>query len=144
MRTLHKVVAYIVREKSGRRELLTFTHRDFPEAGIQVPAGTVEDGEEIEAGLRREVVEETGLHDFDIVREVATYNWVHPVTGNIHERHVFLIAAPTSTPDEWEWVETDGGKKPKLEGYVFRYGWADLANEIDLAGDLGDYLHAIR
>jgi 8-oxo-dGTP pyrophosphatase MutT (NUDIX family) len=144
VRTLRKVVAYIIREKAGERQLLVFIHRDFPEAGLQVPAGTVEDDETIEAGLKREVVEETGLRDFEVVREIATYDRVHPVTGNTHERHVFLLTVPPSTPDEWIWVETDGGKKSELEGYVFCYGWANLSGKIDLAGGLGDYLHAFR
>ncbi len=38
----HKVYAYITH---GHR-LLVFSHRDFPEAGIQVPGGTMEEGED--------------------------------------------------------------------------------------------------
>src|SRR4051794_23241305 len=103
---LTKVIAYIVREVEGKRFLLVFTHRDFPEAGLQVPAGTVEDGEAIEAGLRREVAEETGLHDFQVTREIATYEWQHPTSGNLHERHVFQLSVPSDMPEAWEWIET--------------------------------------
>ncbi len=141
---LRKDIAYMVREREGKRQLLVFTHRDFPGAGLQVPAGTVEEGEGIEEGLRREVTEETGLRGFEVVREVATYEWIHPISGNLHERHVFLLNAPPVTPDNWEWIETDGGQKPELEGYVFCYRWDDLAGEIELAGGQGDYLDAIR
>ncbi len=141
---LRKVIAYIVREVQGERYLLVFTHRDFPDAGLQVPAGTVEDGEEVEAGLRREVTEETGLQSFNVVRELATYRWIHPITGNLHERHVFILTVPADIPDTWEWIETDGGQKSELEGYVFCCHWANLSGEIDLAGGQGDYLYAIR
>ena len=40
---------------------MVFTHRDIPEAGVQVPAGTVEEGETLDAAVLREVHEETGL-----------------------------------------------------------------------------------
>ncbi|HKP54167.1 MAG TPA: NUDIX domain-containing protein [Chloroflexia bacterium] len=139
-----KVVAYIVREVEGKRQLLVLTHRDYPEAGLQVPAGTVDEGEGIEDALRREVTEETGLTNFKVVREIATYEWLHPITGNVHERHVFLLLAPQEAPDMWEWIETSGGAVPDHEGYVFCYYWADLDGEIELAGNFGDYLHAIR
>ena len=43
--TLLKVLAYVTRLRNGDVELLVFDHRDAPEAGIQVPAGTIEPGE---------------------------------------------------------------------------------------------------
>lgn len=51
-----KATAMITR--SDGRELLVFRH---PTAGIQLPGGTMEDGETPEMTLRREVREETGL-----------------------------------------------------------------------------------
>ena len=61
-----KVYAYITH---GSR-LLVFRHVDFPEAGIQVPGGTVEPGEEWEAAALREA-EETGLRDLRLVRQLG-------------------------------------------------------------------------
>jgi ADP-ribose pyrophosphatase YjhB (NUDIX family) len=141
---LIKVVAYIVREVEGKRFLLVFTHRHFPEAGLQVPAGTVEEGEAIEDALRREVAEETGLHNFQVVREIATDEWLHPTSGNLHERHVFHLSVPSDMPETWEWIETSGGQVSDLEGYVFCYRWGDFAGDIKLAGNQGDYLDALR
>jgi 8-oxo-dGTP pyrophosphatase MutT (NUDIX family) len=43
---------------------LIFSHPDYPEAGLQVPAGTLEPGEHPEAGVLREAYEETGLTGF--------------------------------------------------------------------------------
>ncbi len=60
---VQKVTAFIVREKCGAKELLVFKH---PTAGIQIPAGTVEVGEDIEAAVKREVFEETGLRSVEI------------------------------------------------------------------------------
>jgi len=59
-----KAFAYIVH--SGRIVLLH--HPDHPEAGIQVPAGTMEAGETPEAAVLREAFEETGLAGLRIVR----------------------------------------------------------------------------
>ncbi len=60
---IQKVTAFIVRERHGVKELLVFKH---PAAGIQIPAGTVEAGEDLEAAVKREVYEETGLQSVEI------------------------------------------------------------------------------
>ena len=60
---VQKVTAFIVRERSGVKELLVFKH---PTAGIQIPAGTVEEGEALETAVKREVYEETGLQFVEI------------------------------------------------------------------------------
>ena len=137
-----KVVAYIMRERAGKRELLVFTHRDYPEAGLQVPAGTVHEGEDILVALRREISEETGLDNVGEIRPLGVFDYFNPETRKINERHVFLVEAPEGTPDEWEWLETGGGEM--AEGYVFCFAWADLSGPIELAGDQGDYLHLVR
>ena len=60
---VQKVTAFIVRERNGVKELLVFKH---PTAGVQIPAGTVEKGEDIETAVRRETYEETGLQFVEI------------------------------------------------------------------------------
>ncbi len=55
---VQKVTAFIIRERNSIKELLVFKH---PTAGIQIPAGTVEEGEDIETAVKRETYEETGL-----------------------------------------------------------------------------------
>ena len=140
-----KVVAYVTRRTpDGRTELLVFDHRDYPDAGTQVPAGTVEQGESVEDALAREVSEETGRDDFRPVRMLARSNWTHPDTHNIHERHVFHLEAPPDVPDAWTWIETGGGSVPDEQGYVFVFRWVPLDQVPQLAGDLGDHLAALR
>jgi 8-oxo-dGTP pyrophosphatase MutT (NUDIX family) len=68
-----KVTAFITRDSAQGRELLVFTH---PDAGIQVPAGTMEAGETPEIAVLREVSEETGL---TAVRLVAYLGAITPV-----------------------------------------------------------------
>jgi 8-oxo-dGTP pyrophosphatase MutT (NUDIX family) len=139
-----KAIAYITREVGGRRQLLVFTHRHNVEAGVQVPAGTAHEGEEMEATLFREVEEETGLTGLRLVRKLAQRDYHHPISGNIHERHVFHLAAPPDTPDAWSWTETSGGEVPDEEGHVFDFAWHDLGEEIELAGQMGDWLHMLH
>lgn len=62
-KVVQKVTAFIVRERDGAKELLVFKH---PTAGIQIPAGTVEMGEDIETAVKRETYEETGLQFVEI------------------------------------------------------------------------------
>jgi ADP-ribose pyrophosphatase YjhB (NUDIX family) len=68
-----RVVAYVLRD----RELLVFEHRDFPDAGTQVPAGTVEENEAVEVAVVREVCEETGVYA-RLVRELGFTDAVAP------------------------------------------------------------------
>jgi len=58
---LGKVTCFITRERNGEAELLLFRH---PNAGIQLPAGTVEFDEEFKDAALREALEETGLEEF--------------------------------------------------------------------------------
>ncbi len=60
-----KVRAYITRNNC---KLLVFRHTQFPEAGIQVPGGTVEDGEDWEGATLREAREETDIEGLRLMR----------------------------------------------------------------------------
>ena len=55
---VQKITAFIVRERGGVKEVLVFKHLT---AGVQIPAGTVEKGEDLETAVKREAYEETGL-----------------------------------------------------------------------------------
>ena len=63
---IEKVTAYVTRRSvSGEPNLLVFQTHD---RSIQVPAGSVEPGEQISAAAIREVTEETGLTRIGLVR----------------------------------------------------------------------------
>ncbi len=66
---LDKVAAFVTRDEGESRELLVFRH---PTAGVQLPAGTVEPGETVEAAVLREVAEETGLTAVILRTKLAT------------------------------------------------------------------------
>jgi len=58
----NKMLVYI----THANRLLVFRHPHHPEAGIQVPTGTIEQGESPEDAALREAFEETGLSNLEI------------------------------------------------------------------------------
>jgi ADP-ribose pyrophosphatase YjhB (NUDIX family) len=140
-----KVLAYITREYNNDIQLLVFTQRDYPDAGLQIPAGTVEEGEEIENALFREIHEESGVthDDLKLIRKLAVFEsqeW-----GTI--RHVFHLALINPQPDSWDWLTNDYDSdeaRARDERLVFCYRWESLKNRIELAGNQGMWLDKIQ
>jgi ADP-ribose pyrophosphatase YjhB (NUDIX family) len=96
---LEKVTAFITRRTTAGVELLLFQH---PFAGIQIPAGTVEEDEMAEAAARREVLEETGLRDLALVRGLGYVDEEQP--GHIYiARRTRVYARPGV--GSFAWVE---------------------------------------
>ncbi|HUS94641.1 MAG TPA: NUDIX domain-containing protein [Patescibacteria group bacterium] len=79
LRTVDKVTAFITRWQNEKPELLVLHH---PLAGRQLPAGTVEINEPLEKALLREVAEETGLVDIEIITYLGSGDSF--LTGNDH------------------------------------------------------------
>ena len=67
-----KVTALITRPGAGGPELLVFDHGL---AGIQLPAGTVDEGESFATAVLREGWEETGALGLELVRELAVMHY---------------------------------------------------------------------
>lgn len=65
-----KVSAFITQERNGVKMFLVFKH---PTAGIQIPAGSVEIGEDIETTVIRETYEETGLQHVKIEKYLGCF-----------------------------------------------------------------------
>ena len=89
-----KVFAYVVHSFCNRQHLLVFRHIDFPEAGIQVPGGTVEPGETLQAAALREAIEESALNDLILVGKIGTVKKDMRPFGldEVHYRHYFHFA----------------------------------------------------
>ena len=108
MKRVKKVVAYIT---LGQR-LLVFTHRDYPEAGVQVPAGTVEADEALDEAVLREAAEETGLTNLKLVRYLGAKDFDAAIRqmDEVHERHFFHLEAANPAPERWRhWEMTPSG-----------------------------------
>ena len=122
-----RVLAYVTRERGGRVQLLVFDQRGDPEAGTQVPAGRLDQGETLEEGLVRELHEEAGLDRVRIVREL-------PILGgwtdrSPYENHAYEVRTEEPTPDRWDHVVHGNGDDA---GLVFVYRWVGVNSELDL------------
>ena len=103
-RILEKVTAFVTRPTPTGRQLLLFQH---PNAGIQIPAGTVEDGETPKTCVLREANEETGLAPLTIERYLGSRDEPPP-------EGYLSIATPTKVyarPDEtsFDWAHLRKG-----------------------------------
>lgn len=129
-----KVYAYITH---GNR-LLVFEQPGKPEAGIQVPGGTIEAGESPEAAALREAGEETGLARLQLAaflgetrRDMRDYG-----VAETHHRYFYHLTLTESAPERWlhaehtpsvgrsdspipfllYWVTMPGGVPPLIAG----------------------------
>ena len=107
-----RATAYVTDPK-GR--LLVFDHLDSPEAGTQVPAGGIHDGETALDAAVRELAEESGIESAVLFRKLGE-TWYMSKPGNVptgleeqiqHAFHFFLPDPPAA--EEWEWDEKSGG-----------------------------------
>ncbi len=126
----YKVVAYITYDN----QLLVFRHMAFPEAGIQVPAGTIETGEDAETAVMREAFEETGLTNLVLKRNLGIREHDMGAYGRdeIQHRTYFHLVCTTPLRRTWHhWEEhSESG-----ESYEFAFFWADLPDGVPpLAG----------
>ncbi|PLT31420.1 NUDIX hydrolase [Peribacillus deserti] len=135
-----KVLAYIIRKKNENFELLIHCHRDFPDAGLQVPAGTVEENEVLEAALFREIEEESGLNDVKLLQKLDHYVFTNPENNEDHDRHVFVLKAADDTKTSWDHVITGSGQD---RGLVFCYSWHPVMDLPYLSGRQAESLHLL-
>ncbi len=132
---IYKVFAYI----TNQNRLLIFRHTDFPEAGIQVPAGTVRINEELPAAVLREAREETGLQDLEIKTYLGEQirNMEDVGKDEIHHRYFYHLLCASDPPAQWQHDETDasdGSSSP----IRFEFFWAAIPDQIpELIADHG-------
>lgn len=133
--TVDKVVAYVIRGE----ELLVFLHVEDEcpvlESGLQVPAGTVEPGEEPCDAVLRETQEETGLDGLKIVRYLGNDEPRWP-GSEPQGRHFFQLSVDDA-PQEWQHVERDGGNGPARSFQLF---WIPIGSARILAAGQGFFV----
>jgi 8-oxo-dGTP pyrophosphatase MutT (NUDIX family) len=133
-----KVVAYVTR---GDR-LLVFSQPNGVDAGIQVPAGTMEPGETPEEAVLREAYEETGLGHLEIVSFLGERDIDQRPYGKneIHHRYFFHLCCLEDTPEQWLHEETDphGGSTEQI---ILAFSWAIYPDKVpDIAAEQGALL----
>jgi 8-oxo-dGTP pyrophosphatase MutT (NUDIX family) len=107
-----KVFAYI----THRNRLLVFIHPFAPEAGLQVPAGTIKANERPEAAVLREAFEETGLPDLmidgflgEVERDMSDFG-----RDEIHHRRFYHLCCEGNPHDTWRHEERDSPDDPSV------------------------------
>lgn len=122
-----KVMAYIT---SGSR-LLVFRQPHFPDAGIQVPGGSVGRAEPLDSAVMREAVEETGLDDLELVGFLGDtkYDFSHRGRFEIHHRHYFHLTTPNALRESWHHHEDDPSEGMH-ERILFELFWARLPDAV--------------
>jgi ADP-ribose pyrophosphatase YjhB (NUDIX family) len=140
-RVIAKVLAYITRSGPHGLDVLVFRHRDFPEAGLQVPAGTVDEGEALPQALWREIKEETGLGDLHLTGQIAKTLYHSSEKNEWHERNIFHLEA-AHLPDSWDHVVVSDAQD---NGLHFCFFWmpATVAQRI-LVARQGEWLDRIQ
>jgi len=129
MDMIPKVLAYIIRPGPVDQEVLVFRHRDHPEAGVQVPGGTIDEGELPVDALHREILEETGLRSLRVVKMVAREAFHATWRNEWQERHVFHVEAPVECPDAWTHKVTSGLEDA---GLVFTFSWMPISEATEI------------
>jgi 8-oxo-dGTP pyrophosphatase MutT (NUDIX family) len=136
-----KVVAYITQGN----KFLVFSHPFHPEAGIQVPAGSIKTGESPAEAVLREAQEETGLDGLELraFLGVQEYDFSPYGRAEIQRRYFFHLEFRGKTPTTWRHFENDpseGGTEP-IEFELF---WVQFPDEVpDLIAGQGALMASI-
>src|SRR5699024_4582488 len=104
-----------------------FTHPDQPEAGVQVPAGTIQWGETPADAALREAREETNLESLDLGRWLGRDVFDAHAIGRdeLHDRWFWHVVAGGEVPETWRHGEMFGanGSSAEVSSDFF---WVDL------------------
>lgn len=134
--TVHKVVCYVTYES----RLLVIKHVDYPLeiTGIQVPAGTVRENEDVEVAAIRELFEETSIHGLARPVFLGTQEYdMWPSKNEIQYRHYFHFVYQGEKRERWlSQEEHDGEYEPTR----FECFWIPLADGHVLSAGRGALL----
>ncbi len=116
-----KVFAYILRNIGLKRQLLAFAHKDFPDVPLQVPGGSLKEGEDPAEGLKREIWEESGLTDLNNIKNLGEAYVDSAVNDEKFHAYYFRCDANIEC-DTWDYVVKGDGED---QGLTFSYRWLD-------------------
>lgn len=125
MELKRKVLAYITRGEAADRKILVFEQKDRPEAGLQVPGGTIEKDELLIDALYREIEEETGITRDELeLKGKVTKNKYFPENKDVvYERNIFHFEFIGEDHIQWEHRVFGGGKD---DGMTFCHRWVPI------------------
>jgi 8-oxo-dGTP diphosphatase len=127
-RVTYKVFAYI----TAQYHLLVFRHPYAPEAGIQVPAGTIEENEQAEEAVLREAFEETGLTGLTLDCFLGEYerNMADFGRDEIHHRFFYHLQYHGKLVPSWRHEELYHSSSLPFMPIIFEFFWAPLPHDV--------------
>ena len=130
-----KVYGYFIKyNEKGEAQLLVFT---APDLSWRFPGGTVEPGEDLAEGLRRELREETGITQFDILRPLGMHRYYKSNVNKHVERHDYLLKALKPLPAQFSFNVLGGGEDA---GSLFAYHWMSVEDIEQLDWEFKEYV----
>ncbi|MFC7064496.1 NUDIX hydrolase [Brucella rhizosphaerae] len=126
MTTSNKAIDKVLIYATWNSNLLVFCEPENPDVPLQVPGGTVDEGETMQAAAYREFHEETGILRAIGMNylETVKYEYIVPTQTETHIRHSFHLPLNGRFPNQWHHYEMFpcDGNKPIL----FELFWLPL------------------
>ena len=136
MQVVEKAYGYITRKCEGQLQVLVL-EQNLIGSSIQVPKGTIEEGETPLEAIAREMFEETGLTDL-IVQQLIAQDYYEHHSGALHKRYFYHLTTE-EIRDVWQHNPTGMNEG----GLQFSFSWINNLSEVSLAKGHGDYLYRI-
>lgn len=120
----HKAMVYV----TWGEKFLVFTQPQFPEAGIQVVAGTVAQGETPEQAAIRELHEEAGISAVKYISLLGSYQYSMLRYGKaeVHQRHVFHVQINAQEVMPANWLHEEHHADTGEAAILFSFFWMEL------------------
>ncbi len=138
----YKSKAYgIIKREDDRLLVFRELKKDGSIDVAQFPGGTIDDGESIEQGLLREVYEETGLSDIEIVRQLGCSQYV-ATEEFISLRHFYLLKC--NEPMQGSWIHYEMFSSEHAHPLPYQYSWMTKEEAmLNLGADHDVFMHLI-
>jgi len=107
MHNPYKVIDKVLIYATRNEQILVFQEPDYAHIPLQIPGGTINDGEEPAMAAYREFHEETGILRTSGIRflECLEYVYFGTATAQVHRRHCFHLPLEGDFPAQWQHYE---------------------------------------
>ncbi|XRD23763.1 DNA mismatch repair protein MutT [Lysinibacillus fusiformis] len=138
MQVVEKAFGYITREHGEQIQVLVFGQNTVG-AGIQVPKGTIEEGETpLEVRKAGDAGGDRVLTTL-VVQELIAQDYFNHPSGVLQKRYFYHLTISGETKDTWQHYPTGLNEADLL----FSFYWISAEQDTLLAKGHGDYLYRV-